>query len=294
VTPPSTTPEQAWTLGKLLDWTIPFLRQKGSEFPRLDTEVLLAHAQGCRRIELYTRHEEIATEAVRTRFRELIRRRVEGCPVAYLVGKKEFFSLEFEVSPAVLIPRPETEMLVMTCLEAMRRIPEPVLLDVGTGSGNLVIALLKQLPRARATAVDCSAGALEIARRNAGKHGVENRIRFLQGDLLEPLVGEERFDAILSNPPYIAREDWEKLPVGVRCHEPRVALDGGPGGYEVIQRLVATAGARLRSGGYLILEIGAAQEHHVRRMIEERSGFELEPTIQDDAGHPRVLKARWK
>ena len=153
--------EQPWTLGRLLDWTTAHFREKKSEFPRLDAEVLLAHAQGCKRIELYTRFEETASEGVRSRFRDLVKKRTEGCPVAYLVGRKEFFSLEFEVGPAVLIPRPDTETLVMTCLEVAT--PHAAILEVGTGSGAIAIALAKQLPTAQVTAIDLSPEALEVA-----------------------------------------------------------------------------------------------------------------------------------
>src|SRR5947209_20314563 len=146
--------DDTWTIGRLLDWTAKFLAQKGSEFPRLDTEVLLSHALGCKRIELYTRYEEPATDEARARFKELIRKRVEGCPVAYLVGRKEFFSLEFEVTPAVLIPRPDTETLVMECLRLAKDKEEPSIVDVGAGSGNIAIAVAKQLPNVRVTAID--------------------------------------------------------------------------------------------------------------------------------------------
>ena len=151
--------EEPWTIGRLLDWTARFLLEKGSEFPRLDTEVLLSHALGCRRIELYTRYEEIASDEVRKKFRDLIRRRIEGCPVAYLVGRKEFFGLEFEVSPAVLIPRPDTEFVVMECLRLAKAMSEPHIIDVGTGSGNIAVTVAHQHKGAHVTAVDRSPDA---------------------------------------------------------------------------------------------------------------------------------------
>jgi release factor glutamine methyltransferase len=284
---------EAWTVGRLRDWTAQFLLDKGSEFPRLDAEVLLAHVLGCKRIDLYVRNEEVASEDVRKRYKELVRKRVEGCPVAYLVGKKEFFSLEFQVGPAVLIPRPDTETLVTACLELAKSIPAPSILDVGTGSGAIAIALAKNHPGAQLTATDVSPEALAVAKRNAVKHGVSERVRFLQGDLFTPLDAQQRFDLIVSNPPYIPTEDLPKLPVGVRQYEPKLALDGGPGGYRVIQRLVQGAGAHFKPGGNLLVEIGAAQEAPVRRLIEVQPGFALEPTIRDYSRHPRVLRARW-
>jgi release factor glutamine methyltransferase len=286
--------DKPWTIGRLLDWTAKFLAQKGSEFPRLDTEVLLSHALGCKRIELYTRYDEVATEVARARFKELIRKRLEGCPVAYLVGRKEFFSLEFEVGPAVLIPRPDTETLVVECLRLARELPEPTVIDIGTGSGAIPIAVAKRHKGAKVTATDISADALAVARRNAAKHGVAERIRFLHGDLFEPVPPGERFDFILSNPPYIAREDIASLPVGVRDYEPHVALDGGPDGYAVFDRLVRETTRYLKPGGYLIVEIGSPQEGPARQRIDAYSGYELGPTIKDGSGHPRVLRARWR
>jgi release factor glutamine methyltransferase len=284
--------EQTWTLGALLDWTAKHLTQKGAEFPRLDAEVLLAHVAGCKRIDLYgLRFAEEASPDVRQKYKDLIRRRVEGCPVAYLVGKKEFHGIEFDVGPAVLIPRPDSEHVVLECLAMAKGMAAPRILDIGTGSGNLAVTLAKQLPTAQVTAVDQSPEALEVAKSNATKHGVIERMRFLHGDLLVPVTGET-FDFIVSNPPYIAREELRNLPVGVRDFEPRLALDGGPGGFEVFERLVAQVGTCLVKGGYLLIEIGAPQEKGARDRIGRLSGFELAPTIYDYSGHPRVIKAR--
>jgi release factor glutamine methyltransferase len=277
----------------LLEWTITFLNQKGSESPRLDAEVLLAHALGCKRIELYTRHTEPAPEEGRQKFRELVKRRVEGCPVAYLVGRKEFFSLEFEVSPAVLIPRPDTECVVDECLRLAKEMAAPRVLDVGTGSGNLAVAVAKHHKGARVTAVDLSPEALAVAGANAARHGLGERIRFLEGDLFAPLAAGERFDFILSNPPYIPQGEIAGLPAGVRDYEPHLALAGGEDGYAVFDQLVRQAPTYLQAGGYLIVEIGAPQEEQARRRIQEQGGYELARTILDGSGHPRVLRARW-
>ena len=280
-----------WTLGALLDWTAKHLARKGAEFPRLDAEVLLAHAVGCKRIDLYgLRFAEPASPEIRQRYKELIRRRIEGCPVAYLVGKKEFHGLEFEVSPAVLIPRPDSEHVVMEGIGLAKSSPEPRILDIGTGSGNLAVTLAKLLPAALITATDQSADALKIAATNAAKHGVTERVRFLHGDLCAPLPPGESFDLIVSNPPYIAREEMPNLPPGVRDFEPRLALDGGPGGFAVFDRLIGEVPAWLKPGGYLLVEIGAAQEKHGRQQIERHRDLELAPTIHDHSGHPRVLK----
>jgi release factor glutamine methyltransferase len=293
---PSTSGDSAdWTVGGLLSWTAGYLAQKGVEFPRLDTEVLLAHALDCRRIDLYgERHGQIASEPVRRQFRELIRRRLEGCPVAYLVGHKEFFSVGLEVSPAVLIPRPDTELVVVECLNLAKKLPAPLILDIGTGSGNVAIAVARQHPGAGVTATDLSPEALDVARHNAERVGLAGRIRFLQGDLFAPVPVHERFDFVLSNPPYIATEDLDRLPDGVRNYEPRMALDGGPGGFTVFDRLVDGALALLSRGGYLMVEIGSPQEQPARQRIMGFSEYDLAETIHDASGHPRVLRARRK
>jgi release factor glutamine methyltransferase len=286
------TEQQEWTIGRLLDWTAQYLAKKESEYPRLDAEVLLAHALGCKRIELYTRFEERAPEEARQRFRELVRRRVEGCPVAYLVGRKEFFSLPFEVTPAVLIPRPETEYVVLECLRLAKEMAAPRVLDIGTGSGNIAVAVAHQHKGAKVTAIDVSSDALAVAERNAARHGVAGRIRFLCGDLFGPVPADEPFDFVLSNPPYIAQPDMEQLPAGVRHYEPHVALDGGPGGFAVFERLIAAAKNYLVPGGYLIIEIGSPQHEPARQRFAAHPEYELAETIYDGSRHPRVLRAR--
>ena len=283
---------ESWSIGRLLDWTAQFLTQKGSESPRLDAEVLLAHTLGCRRIELYTRHDEEPSEQMRQQFRALIKQRVDGCPVAYLVGKKEFFSLPLEVNRDVLIPRPDSECVVDECLRLGRSKPNVEILDIGTGSGNLVIALATQHKTARLTAVDRSEAALAVAQRNAMKHGVSERIRFLQGDLFAPLGTGERFDFIVSNPPYIPRADIATLAPGVRDYEPHLALDGGADGYAVFDRLIQKAPQFLKENAYLIIEIGSPQEMEAHRRLEGVGRYDLGKTLIDSAGHPRVLCAR--
>ena len=283
--------EQSWTLGQLLDWTAKHLAQKGIDAPRLDAEVLLAHAVGCKRIDLYgLRFAEAASPEVRQKYRDLIKRRLEGCPVAYLVGKKEFYGLEFTVGPAVLIPRPDTEVLVAEALAEAKKNPACRILDIGAGSGCVPVVLAKKLPKADVTAIDLSPDALAVARRNAEKHGVT--VRFLEGDLFAPLGADETFDIITSNPPYIAADDLPKLPIGVRQYEPKLALDGGPDGFVVFDRLIDAARNRLRPGGTLLLEIGSPQEGPARQKLAAFAEYEVGPTVFDHSGHPRVLRAR--
>ena len=242
---------------------------------------MLAHVLNRQRVQLYTHFEEEVDQPSRGAFRELVRRRSEGTPVAYLVGRKEFYSLTFVVSPAVLIPRPESEFVVVEYLEQTRHLASPRAVDVGTGSGCLAIASAHRQPNARFVAVDISEEALAVARRNAAQIGVIDRIDFRLGDQLEPLVGESPFDAIISNPPYIATESIQHLEPGVRDHEPRMALDGGPGGLAMVARLIEESVTLLKPGGHLILEIGCDQEQPVRSLIDAQTRLRLAPTVFD-------------
>jgi release factor glutamine methyltransferase len=288
---PATRPEDTWTVGRLLTWTTDYLKRHGSESPRLDAEVMLAHVLKRRRVQLYTHFEEEVTPSSRTTFRDFVRRRSEGAPVAYLVGRKEFYSLAFEVSPAVLIPRPESEFVVVEYLERTRHLSAPHTVDVGTGSGCLAIASAYHQPGGRFVAIDISEAALAVARRNAASIGVQDRIDFRLGDQLEPIHGEGPFDAIISNPPYIPTEAIASLEPGVRDYEPRSALDGGPGGLAMVARLIETSVGLLKPGGHLILEIGSNQEAPVRSLIGAQAGLKLAPTVFDHAQHPRVIRA---
>jgi release factor glutamine methyltransferase len=282
-----------WTVGRLLQWTTDFLKKRDPESAQLDAQLLLAEAMGCKKIELYTRFEEEPAENVRTTFRELVKRRSEGAPVAYLLGRKEFYSLDFRVTPDVLIPRPETEHLVVALLDRAK--PKDKywsIADVGTGSGILAVCAAKNLPAAQVTAVDICPAALVIARANAEKHGVAARIEFLESDLFDAVSPERKFDFIVSNPPYVAEGDTETLAPEVRKYEPPAALFAGPKGTEVIERLIPQAHARLNSGGYLLIEISPMIDDAVRKLVEAHGGYELLPTIKDLARLPRVAQAK--
>lgn len=222
-------------------------------------------------------------------FRRLVERRRSGWPVAYLTGRQEFWSLPLRVTPAVLIPRPETEMLVERVIALSRGGPETVL-DVGTGSGNVALALARELPAARIYAADISRRALDVARRNAGSLGGDG-IVFVRSNLLSAFRGSGlRFDFIVSNPPYVSAADWSRLPEEIRAHEPRRALLGGETGLDVIRRLVARSRAFLRPGAYLVFEIGDGQHREVLSLFG-RGWTEVE-TGWDLAGKPRVITAR--
>ena len=285
-------PEDRWTVGRLLKWTQDFLKKKGAESPRLDAEVLLASVLKCERVQLYTRFTDEVEEGPRSAFRDLVKRRAEGAPVAHLVGRKEFFSLDFAVSPAVLIPRPDSESVVVEALTRLKGVEGPRCVDVGTGSGCLALAVAHRHKTARFIAIDLSPEALAVARGNAAKLKLSDRVEFREGDLLGPVAGEAPFDLILSNPPYIASAVVPTLEPGVRDFEPHLALDGGEDGLCVVERLIGQALPLLKVGGSLILEIGSDQEAPVRDLIAARPGFDLAPTVRDAANHPRVIHAR--
>jgi release factor glutamine methyltransferase len=287
-----------WTIGRLLQWTADYLKQHGSESPRLEAEVLLAHARSCQRIELYTSFEDPAGEELRTRFRELVRRRAEGMPVAYLVGHREFYSLDFRVTPDVLIPRPETELVVLTLLDLIKARAsdqQPILLaDVGTGSGIIGITAAKQAPQVRVTAIDISPAALAVARDNAQRLGVERRIEFVHGDLLAAIPPQQKFDFIASNPPYVTRQEFADLPREVKAYEPELALVAGASGTSVIERLIPQAAERLHAGGSVLLEISPMLQQRVETLIAADPRWELALTVKDLAGLARVVQARRK
>jgi release factor glutamine methyltransferase len=293
---------EPWTVGRLLSWTADYLKAHGSESPRLDAEVLLAEALGCQRIDLYATFEDVPGEERRTAFRELVRRRAEGMPVAYLVGRREFYSLSFRVTPDVLIPRPETELLVVATLDLAKAglgtsVPSQAPLsiaDVGAGSGIIAVCLAKHLPTIRVTAIDLSPAALAIARKNAKQHGVADRIEFVESDLFAAVAADGQFDFVVSNPPYVTAAEFEKLPPDVRKFEPRMALMAGPKGTEVIERLIPQAVERLHLGGHLLMEVSPMIHDAVCSLLKSNGHFELGPTIKDLARLPRVVQATRK
>jgi len=287
----SGSPEDRWTVKRLRTWTTDHFRKRGIETPALDVDVLLAHVLTWDRIKLYTQQDEEVGEAGRSRFRDLVKKRLDGAPVAYLIGRKEFFSMPLAVGPAVLIPRPDSESVVVEFLALLKGMAEPRGVDLGTGSGNLALACAKHHPGVRFLATDLSPEALAVAGANAQALGLADRVEFRQGDLYGAIAGEGPFDAILSNPPYLRTAVIPTLEPGVRDFEPHLALDGGPDGLRVVARLIAGAADWLKPGGFLILEIGSDQEVAVRDLIAARPELELAPTIRDHANHPRVIRA---
>jgi len=255
----------------------------------LEAKVLLLRAALLSEEDFFATPQSPLSSKTEAFFLRLVERRKAGVPLSYLTGTKEFWSIPIRVSPSVLIPRPETEILVEKVLELSSREGEDIL-DLGTGSGNIAIALAKELPRARIFAADISARALTVARRNAALQKVR-RVGFVRSNLFSAFRKTgERFDFIVSNPPYVSRRDWDGLPAEIRDFEPRRALLAGESGLELIRRLVRGAGTFLKPGGYLIFEIGDGQRDDVIALFGRR-WTEIE-TAWDLAGKPRVITAR--
>ncbi len=257
---------------------------------RRDAETLLLDVLRMERAALLVRWKEVLDEAESERYLELIARRQAGEPIQYIRGETEFYGLPFYVTRDCLIPRPETEHLAEKAIELAGRFPAPRIADVGTGSGCIAVALAAHLPRAWVAATDLSASALALARRNAGRHAVAGRIRFLKGNLLAPAAGEP-FDLVVSNPPYVPTADRASLAVEVRDFEPPLALFAGPDGLEVYRALIPQAFAALIPGGFVVLEIGCGQADAVGGLLTAAGfmGIEFTPDLQ---GIPRVAAAR--
>jgi release factor glutamine methyltransferase len=277
-----------WTTLDVLRWTQQRFAERGLPSARLDAEVLLAHALGATRVALYTGFDKPLEEPELARYRELVRRRLAGEPVAYLVGEQEFWSLPLTVDARVLVPRRDTETLVETALRlapAARRIA-----DVATGSGAIALALATELSGATVVATDRSAGALAVAGENVARHGLQARVTLVEGDLCAPLAGLGPFDLIVSNPPYIPTRDLAALAPEVR-REPRGALDGGPDGLVLLRRLVVEARPLLEPGGLLAVEHGFDQGVQVRGLFEA-AGYAEVATVTDLGASDRVTSGK--
>ena len=280
---------ETWTTLKVLGWTKEFLTARGVENARLEAEWLLCAATGLDRVGLYLNFDKPLNDDELHRCRTMVARRGKREPLQHILGTQEFCGLEFEVTPEVLVPRHDTEVLVD---EAVGRSPGArAVLDVGTGSGCIAVALARRMPDSAVVAVDISGQALEVARRNAVRHGVA--IEFLQGSLFQPVVGR-RFDLIVSNPPYIPSSDIEALEPEVRDFDPRTALDGGADGLDVYRHLVPEAPGFLNPGGWLLLEVGVGQAQFIAQLFRMAGGYEEAVVVSDSAGIERVVGARRK
>lgn len=280
---------ERWTVLKILQWTADYFAGKEIASARLEAELLLAATLDLDRVGLYVNFERPLDSSELAAFREQVQRRAKGEPVQYILGETEFWSLPFTVSPAVLIPRADTEVLVE---EALSRIEGPVhLLDVGTGSGAIAVAMAHEKPEIQVTALDCSEEALHVARGNAERNGVAERVSCLAGDLAELPPGP--FAMVVSNPPYIPTADCEQLMTEVRDHEPRLALNGGEDGLNAYRQLTSQSGEILLPGGWLLVEVGIGQAEDVVALFEAAGLAEIK-SRDDYAGIPRVVAGRKK
>jgi len=320
-------PPASWTILATLRWTADYFRARGVPEPRASAEILLAHTLGISRLDLYLRYDQPLNPEELARFKALMVRRREGEPVAYLTGHREFWSLDIRVTPAVLIPRPETETLVAAALEAAKSVgaglkPAPTLAEkvspnyndqnetppktenrkpktpalwgaeVGVGSGAVVIALAKELPQMAWVGLDRSVAALAVARDNARRHAVLHRVHFLQADLLNALKPNAALALLVANLPYVPRADWERLPREIKAFEPPEALLGGEDGLDLIRPLIRQAQQYVKGGGWVLLEVGDRQAPQVVDLFEKTSAYDQIETIKDFSGVKRVVGAR--
>ncbi|MEN6484509.1 MAG: peptide chain release factor N(5)-glutamine methyltransferase [Syntrophobacteraceae bacterium] len=285
--------EERWTILSVLQWTAAYFSRKGIEQSRANAEVLLAHVLGVERIQLYLRYDQPMSSTELARFREAVQRRASREPTQYITRRQEFWSLDFEVTPAVLIPRPETEVLVEKALEILPSSPARIL-DIGTGSGAIAVALASERPSLQVVATDRSPAALDVARRNACRHGVQERIHWVCSDLFGALSPvQPLFDLIVSNPPYIGETEMPELAPEILKYEPESALrGGGPLGLDIIRRIIETAPPYLKPGGTLLVEIGHKQADVLKEELGWKPGFEALEFIRDYSGILRILHLR--
>lgn len=291
---------KSWIVKDLLHVTAEYLGKKGIDRPRLTAEILLAHKLNVDRVTLYLNFDQPLTENELSGYRILVKRRLQREPLQYIIGVQEFWSLEFVVTPEVLIPRPETELLVEQAIERLKAFPAvenhtPRILDLGTGCGAIAISLAKEVQQTKIWATDISTGALKRARLNAEKHGVTGKIRFIQGNLWEPLLDQGvTFDIILSNPPYIAPEEFNDLSPEVRDYEPRLALDGREGGMHFIEKIISEAPAFMNPDAWIIVEMAPGQTEKALGLIGEIKDYGEKTRIKDYSHLYRVVMAQRK
>lgn len=287
---------QEWNIRRLLEWTTEYFGKNAVDSGRLCAEILLAHSLKCQRIELYTRFDHCPAADTLTEFRNLVKRCGAQEPVAYLVGYKEFFSLRFEVGPDVLIPRPETELLVSHALDYIKNEhpgPSACCLDLCCGTGCVGIAIASHAPETKFILSDISDGALAIAQRNIDKHKLAERLKVCQSDLFAGIgtSGYDKFDLIVSNPPYISDTEFAKVARNVSQYEPHLALRASGDGLDFYRRIVATADEYLTNGGSLMVEIGYEQGDAVYEIFKQSGYLTDIEVIKDTAGNNRLVKA---
>ena len=285
-----------WTTKRLLDWTSEFLTRFDIDQPRLCAEILLAHVLSCQRLDLYLRFDQCPSDTQRTSYRDLVRRCSNHEPTAYLTQNANFYSLQLHVSPDVLIPRPETELLVDQAIEFLRSNTDcknPCVLDLCTGSACIAIALAANNEKAQILATDKSSLALTIAQKNVTTHNLTDRVTLMESDLFAALDSQQhQFDLIVTNPPYIAADEYEKLPPNVRNFEPAQALLAGPDGLDIIRNILRDANRFLKINAPLMTEIAYNQTDAVIALFEQSGYLEKIETVKDHLGHHRIVKAR--
>jgi release factor glutamine methyltransferase len=294
------TQADTWTVRRLLEWTVPFFERKDVDSPRLSAEMLLCYVLKAPRIKLYTDYDRALSAADLTAFRALVKRASEQEPIAYLTGRAPFFNLEFEVTPDVLIPRPDTETIVENVLQLARHetsLTTPHIVDLCTGSGCVAAAIAHHLKTSDVVAIDISPAAVAIAKKNIEALGLADRVKVEVGDLLEPvsrLADPRPFDLLTANPPYICTSQIETLDRSVKDYEPLIALDGGLDGLAFHRRILNESPARLMPGARVFLEIAFDQGPAALAMAAEHDAFEDVRILRDHAGHDRVLTGRRK
>jgi release factor glutamine methyltransferase len=280
---------------EILNQAVEKLRSGGVERPRTNAELLLEAVLNAKKIDLYLDRDRILTSGQIEKFNQFLLERISGRPLQYILGTTEFFGLEFEVNERVLIPRPETEILVETVIENMRGVHQPRIIDLGTGSGAIAISLAKSLKNSFVFATDISAEALKVAEKNAGRHCVEKQIEFVQGDLFEPLKDknvEGTVDCVVSNPPYVSEEEFKNLPREVRDYEPIVALKTDEEGTLFHRKIIENSLDFLNQSGILAVEVGLGQAGKVADLIRSQKDFKRAEIERDLGGIERIVLGR--
>lgn len=287
--------DDVWTVQRILQWTTSFLKQKEVESPRLESELLLAHARNCQRIRLYTDFETPLTDDERNKMREYVRRRANREPLAYITGKREFYGRDFRVGSGVLVPRPDTETLIDVCLDRMAKDQPVSACEIGFGSGCISITLAKQRPQLKIIASDISTEAMSFAKDNVELHEMANQVQLVLGNGFEPIAAADAglFDGIVSNPPYIRNDEMSELPPEVKNYEPATALASGEDGLSLIRELISQAGSHLKPGGWMALELDPSQSDEAAELFT-KAGFEDACIHNDLSGQDRVVSAKWK
>lgn len=285
-----------WTLIKLIQWATAYFKAHQIDSPRATAEILLAHAIGAERIDLYLRYDQPLNSDELSGFKTLIKRRTSREPVAYIVGRKEFWSMDLEVNRSVLIPRPETECLVERALESLAVDSNPgskSILELGTGSGAVILALASENSRHSYLGTDISSDALGVARRNAIRHGLGSKIRFMVADWFAAFNAKSgSFDLIVSNPPYIRSADLRRLQPEIHVFEPVAALDGAKDGLRCLRHIIQSAYLYLKQGGALLLEMGYDQQAPLTQIIDTCGQYEDVQFYKDYSGHDRIVSMR--